>query len=58
MTYQEKINRLEQILREIESQDAISMDLYRAKAEEAKALIEACRKDILGMENSLNELIK
>ena len=53
MTYDEKIQRAEQIIAQLESAEAISMDAYKKAAAEATALLKECRSEIEGMHNEL-----
>ena len=53
MTYDEAIKRLEEIVQQMETDEALSMDDYRQKAKEAKKLIQFCRKQLTGMEKEL-----
>ena len=53
MTYDEAIKRLEEIVQQMEANDALTMDEYTQKAKEAKALIEFCQKELTGMEEQL-----
>lgn len=46
MTYDEALKRIETIVRELEDAPAIAMTDYRAKADEAKRLLEFCEKEL------------
>lgn len=50
MTYDEKIQRAEQIIAQLESAEALSMDDYKKAAAEATALLKSCKSDIEGMQ--------
>lgn len=53
MNYDEKIKRAEEIIAQLESAEAISMDAYKKAAAEATALLKECRSEIEGMHNEL-----
>ena len=53
MTYDEKIQRAEQIIAQLESAEALSMEAYKKAAAEATALLKECRSEIEGMHNEL-----
>ena len=57
MTYDEAINRLENIVKELENSQAISMDVYQAKAKEAKDLLAFCQKQLTDWEEKMNEIL-
>jgi exonuclease VII small subunit len=42
MTYDEAIARVEAIVKELEQSEALSMDVYKTKAKEAKELLDFC----------------
>ena len=46
MTYDEKINKAEQIIAQLEQADAISMDEYKKMAAEATALLSECKEEL------------
>ena len=46
MTYDEAIRRIEQIVHDLEQSEALSMDTYQAKANEAKELLNFCQKQL------------
>ena len=46
MTYDEKINKAEQIIAQLEQADAISMDEYKKMAAEATALLSECKGEL------------
>ncbi len=58
MTYDEAIKRLEEIVRSMEQDEALSMDEYKKKAKEAKELIAFCQKELTGMEKTLKEALQ
>ncbi|MBO7409291.1 MAG: exodeoxyribonuclease VII small subunit [Paludibacteraceae bacterium] len=47
MTYDEAIARVEQIVKELEQSEALSMEVYKAKAKEAKELLDFCEKSFV-----------
>lgn len=49
MTYDEAIQRAEQIIAQLESSEAISMDEYARRAKEATELLQFCKKEIEGI---------
>ena len=57
MTYDEAIKRLESIVKELESSQALSMDVYQAKAKEAKDLLAFCQKQLTDWEEKMNEIL-
>ena len=58
MTYDEAIEKIKQIVRELEQSDAISMDAYQAKAKEAKELLLFCQQQLSDWENKMQEVLK
>lgn len=58
MTYDEAIKRVEQIVLELEQSEALSMDLYQAKAKEAKELLNFCQKHLSDWEQKMDEVIQ
>ena len=54
MSYDEKIKRAEQIIAQLESSDALSMEAYKKAAAEATALLKSCKSDIEGMQKDLS----
>lgn len=57
MTYDEAIKRLEEIVKELEQSEALSMDAYQSKAKEAKELISFCHAQLTNWEEKMNEII-
>lgn len=55
MNYDEAIARIEAIVKELEQSEALSMDVYKAKAKEAKTLLDFCEKQLAVMQNDLNQ---
>lgn len=45
-TYDQAIARVEAIVKELEQTEALSMDVYKAKAKEAKDLLDFCVKQL------------
>lgn len=58
MSYDEAIKRLEQIVQELEGADAISMTNYKAKAEEAKQLLEFCQQQLTQIEGDIKKVLE
>ena len=57
MSYDEAIKRIEQLVAELEASKAISMDVYLAKAKEAKALIDFCQQELVGWEKKMEAIV-
>ena len=57
MTYDEAIKRIEQLVAELEASKAISMDVYLAKAKEAKELIGFCQQELVGWEKKMEAIV-
>lgn len=58
MTYDDAIKRIEQIVNDMEHSDALSMDVYQAKAKEAKELLNFCQKHLSDWEQKMDEVIQ
>lgn len=54
MTYDEAIKQVENIVRELEGSDAISVSEYRKRAEEAKKLLDLCEAELRNMDRELH----
>lgn len=50
MTYDEAIQKAEQIIRQLEQAEAVSMDEYKRLAAEATALLRQCKSEIERMD--------
>lgn len=46
MTYDEAIARVEAIVKGLEQTEALSMEMYKQKADEAKELLDFCMKQL------------
>lgn len=57
MTYDEAIKRIEQIVEELEQSEALSMDMYQAKAKEAKELLTFCHNQLTDWEEKMESLV-
>ncbi|MBQ5388750.1 MAG: exodeoxyribonuclease VII small subunit [Paludibacteraceae bacterium] len=57
MTYDEAIQRIEQIVEELEQSEALSMDMYQAKAKEAKELLTFCHNQLTDWEEKMESLV-
>lgn len=55
MTYDEAITQVEHIVKELEQSEALSMDVYKNKATEAKKLLDFCEKQLAAAEKQLKE---
>lgn len=53
MTYDEKIQRAEQIITQLESAEALSMEAYKKAAAEATALLKECRSLLAEMHEDM-----
>lgn len=58
MSYDEALKRINAILAELEAGEAISMDEYKAKAKEAKQLIDFCQNQLTTLEGEFNEIVR
>lgn len=58
MSYDEAIKRIEQIVNELEQSEALSMEVYQAKAKEAKDLLCSCQKQLTDWEEKMEEVIR
>ena len=57
MSYDEAIKRVEQIVVELEQSEVLSMDVYQAKAKEAKELLDYCQTQLTGWKNKMEEIV-
>ena len=57
MSYDEAIKRIEQIVKELEQSEALSMDAYQAKAKEAKELLNFCQKQLTNWEKKMETIV-
>jgi exodeoxyribonuclease VII small subunit len=57
MNYDEAIKRIEQIVKELEQSEALSMDAYQAKAKEAKELLDFCQKQLTNWEKKMETIV-
>ena len=57
MSYDEAIKRIEQLVSELEQSEALSMDAYKTKAQEAKALIDFCQQEVVGWEKKMAAIV-
>ena len=53
MTYDEKIQRAEQIIAQLEQSEAMSMDAYKKAAAEATALLKQCQSLLTEMHEDI-----
>ena len=57
-TYGQAVQRIEQIVNELEQSKALSMDTYQTLAKEAKQLLTFCQKQLTDWENKMNDVIQ
>ncbi len=55
MTYDQAIKRIEQIVRELEQTEALSVSEYKKKATEARELLSFCESQLVELERDLTE---
>ena len=53
--YDKAVKRVEEILHEMESTEAMSLLVFKQKASEAKQLIDFCRKELFKLEEDLRQ---
>jgi len=56
MTYDEALKRLQEIVKSLETEEAISIDDYKKKAAEAKELLGYCRSQLTSIESEISSL--
>jgi dsDNA-binding SOS-regulon protein len=56
MTYDEAIQRAEQLIEQLEKAEALSMDEYKRLALEVSTLLKQCKDEISKMATNLNSL--
>lgn len=56
-TYDQAVQRIEQIVNELEQSTALSMEAYQTLAKEAKQLLTYCQKQLTDWENKMNDVI-
>lgn len=56
MNYDEAIKQLEQIMHEIETDDAMPLSVFKQKVKQARELIDFCDKQIANIESELKTL--
>lgn len=57
MTYDEAIKRIEQIVKDLEQSEALSMDAYQSKAMEAKELLSFCQSQLTDWEKKMETIV-
>ena len=57
MTYDEAIKRIEQIVKDLELSEVLSMDAYQAKATEAKELLSFCQSQLTDWEKKMETIV-
>lgn len=55
MTYDEKINKAERIISQLEQSEALSMEEYRRLADEATALLKQCKEELVPTELNVRQ---
>ena len=56
-TYDQAIQRIEQIVNQLEQSTAFSMEAYQALAKEAKQLLTFCQDQLMDWEKKMNDVI-
>ena len=56
-TYDQAIQRIEQIVAELEQSEALSMETYQVKAKEAKLLLTFCQQYLTDWEKKIDLVI-
>ena len=57
MNYDEAIKRIEQIVSELDQSEALSMEMYQAKAKEAIELLLFCQKQLSDWEEKMESIV-
>jgi len=57
ITYNEAVSELETILKELEDNDEINMDLVAGKVKRASFLIEFCKKQLHELDSDIQKMI-
>ena len=57
ITYNEAVSELETILKELEDNDEINMDLVAGKVKRASYLIEFCKKQLHELDSDIQKMI-
>lgn len=53
LTYDQAVKQIEDIVKDLETTEALSIDEYKSKAKKAKNLLDFCQKELQGMEKDL-----
>jgi len=53
MNYDETIQKAEAIVKELEQAEALSMEVYKAKSQQANQLLNQCEQQLIGLEKDL-----
>jgi exodeoxyribonuclease VII small subunit len=56
-TYDQAIQRIEQIVNQLEQSTALNMEAYQALAKEAKQLLTFCQDQLMDWEKKMNDVI-
>lgn len=57
MNYDEALQRLQAIVSELETDEAISLETYKKLAAEAREMLTFCRAQLTSIEGELNEIV-
>lgn len=57
MNYDEALQRLQAIVSELETDEAISLEAYKKLASEAREMLTFCRAQLTSIEGELNEIV-
>ena len=55
LTYEKAMARIQAIVSELEQTEALSVSVYKQKAEEAKKLLRFCEEQLVEMEHELSK---
>lgn len=58
MTYDESIKRLQEIVQQLENGQAVGMDQYTKLANEAKELIDFCRRQLTELDDQIQQILE
>lgn len=58
MTYDSALQRLHEIVQQLETDEAISLDEYKQLAKEAKELLTFCRAQLSSIEDEMKNIVQ
>jgi len=58
MSYDEALQRINTLLAELETGEAIPMDEYKTKAKEVKQLLDFCRSKLTSLEEEMKDIVQ